>query len=88
MNVIIVRVSGERQMHTASKMSFSGERERGGREMRSTLLLKGGTLRNLTLTMVQQERPDTHALSCVSMKIDWSMGHPKEFRKEYSSVGK
>ncbi|KAM9485457.1 uncharacterized protein ACWYII_005675 [Salvelinus alpinus] len=36
---------------------------------------------------VQQERPDTHTLSCVSTKSDWSMGHSKEFRKEYYSDG-
>ncbi|XP_064820171.1 NLR family CARD domain-containing protein 3-like isoform X1 [Oncorhynchus masou masou] len=72
-------LSGEREEGgPASKMSLSGEREEGGPA--SKMHLSGGH-DTKAKRPIQQERPASPVPSCVSMKSDWSMDRPLNFRE-------
>ncbi|XP_055754702.1 NLR family CARD domain-containing protein 3-like isoform X2 [Salvelinus fontinalis] len=62
----------------ASKMSLSGEREEGAPA--SKMHLSGGH-DTKAKRPIKQERPASPVPSCVSMKSDWSMGQPINFRE-------
>uniref|UniRef100_A0A8C7IQ96 NACHT domain-containing protein n=1 Tax=Oncorhynchus kisutch TaxID=8019 RepID=A0A8C7IQ96_ONCKI len=72
-------LSGEREeVGPASKMSLSGAREEGG--LASKMHLSEGH-DTKAKRPIKQERPASPVPSCVSMKSDWSMEHPIEFRE-------
>ncbi|XP_064873050.1 NLR family CARD domain-containing protein 3-like isoform X1 [Oncorhynchus nerka] len=72
-------VSGEREEGgPASKMSLSGEREEGGPASKIHLSEGHDTKAKRP---IKQERPASPVPSCVSMKSDWSMIQPIEFRE-------
>ncbi|XP_064866957.1 NACHT, LRR and PYD domains-containing protein 12-like [Oncorhynchus nerka] len=72
-------LSGEREEGgPASKMSLSGEREEGGPASKMSL---SGEHDTKAKSPIKQERPASPVPSCVSMKSDWSMGHPLNFRE-------
>ncbi|KAM9471282.1 LOW QUALITY PROTEIN: NLR family CARD domain-containing protein 3-like [Salvelinus alpinus] len=72
-------LSGEREERgPASKMSLSGEREEGGPASKMSLSGEHDTKAKST---IKQERPASPVPSCVSMKSDWSMNPPIEFRE-------
>uniref|UniRef100_A0A673XYS5 B30.2/SPRY domain-containing protein n=1 Tax=Salmo trutta TaxID=8032 RepID=A0A673XYS5_SALTR len=59
-------------------MSLSVEREEGGPASKMRL---SGTHDNKAKSPIKQERPASPVPSCVSMKSDWSMNPPIDFRK-------
>ncbi|XP_071003686.1 NLR family CARD domain-containing protein 3-like [Oncorhynchus clarkii lewisi] len=72
-------LSGEREEgDPASKMSFSGEREEGGPASKTRL---SGEHDTKAKRPIKQERPASPVPSCVSMKSDWSMKQPIQFRE-------
>ncbi|XP_078139886.1 uncharacterized protein LOC139913137 isoform X2 [Centroberyx gerrardi] len=62
-----------------STMSLSEEREEGLPPSKTTLSGEHDS-QTKAKSPVQQERPDSPVPSCVSMKSDWSMGRPIEFK--------
>uniref|UniRef100_A0A8C7IMG1 NACHT, LRR and PYD domains-containing protein 12-like n=1 Tax=Oncorhynchus kisutch TaxID=8019 RepID=A0A8C7IMG1_ONCKI len=87
-------VSGERREGgPASKMSLSGERREGGPASKMSLSgerREGGPASKMSLSgehdtkakrPIKQERPASPVPSCVSMKSDWSMNQPIQFRE-------
>ncbi|XP_055776560.1 uncharacterized protein LOC129853998 isoform X1 [Salvelinus fontinalis] len=77
--------SGEREEGgPASKRSLSGEREEGGPA--SKMGLSGGH-DTKTKSPIKLKRPASPVPRCVSMKSDWSMGQPINFREgDFSTV--
>uniref|UniRef100_A0A8C7SEJ3 B30.2/SPRY domain-containing protein n=1 Tax=Oncorhynchus mykiss TaxID=8022 RepID=A0A8C7SEJ3_ONCMY len=72
-------LSGEREEgDPASKMSLSGEREDGGPASKMRL---SGEHDTKAKRPIKQERPASPVPSCVSMKSDWSMDQPIQFRE-------
>ncbi|XP_052365896.1 LOW QUALITY PROTEIN: NLR family CARD domain-containing protein 3-like [Oncorhynchus keta] len=72
-------LTGEREEGgPASKMSLTGEREKGGPASKKNVSGEHGTK---SKSPIKQERPASPVPSCVSMKSDWSMDHPIEFRE-------
>ncbi|XP_055754705.1 NLR family CARD domain-containing protein 3-like [Salvelinus fontinalis] len=72
-------LSGEREEGgPASKMSLSGEREEGGPASKMSL---SGEHDTKSKSPIKQERPASPVPSCVSMKSDWSMELPLNFRE-------
>ncbi|XP_042168855.1 uncharacterized protein LOC121843319 isoform X1 [Oncorhynchus tshawytscha] len=72
-------LSGEREEGgPAFKMSLSGEREEGGPASKMSL---SGEHDTKAKSPIKQERPASPVPSCVSMKSDWSMGQPLNFRE-------
>ncbi|KAK6291265.1 hypothetical protein J4Q44_G00380310 [Coregonus suidteri] len=66
-----------------SKMSLSGEREEGGPASKMRLSEEHDTKAK---SPIKQERPASPVPSCVSMKSDWSMVQPEQFREgDFSS---
>ncbi|XP_064866937.1 NLR family CARD domain-containing protein 3-like isoform X1 [Oncorhynchus nerka] len=59
-------------------MSLSGEREEGGHASKMSL---SGEHDTKAKRPIKQERPASPVPSCVSMKSDWSMGEPLNFRE-------
>ncbi|XP_064815182.1 NLR family CARD domain-containing protein 3-like [Oncorhynchus masou masou] len=59
-------------------MSISGERVEGGPASKMRL---SGEHDTKAKRPIQQERPASPVPSCVSMKSDWSMGQPLQFRE-------
>ncbi|XP_064819756.1 NACHT, LRR and PYD domains-containing protein 12-like isoform X4 [Oncorhynchus masou masou] len=59
-------------------MSLSGEKEEGGPASKMSLCEEHDSKDKRP---IQQERPASPVPSCVSMKSDWSMEHPIEFRE-------
>ncbi|XP_052368861.1 NLR family CARD domain-containing protein 3-like isoform X3 [Oncorhynchus keta] len=59
-------------------MSLSGEREDGGPASKKTLFREHDTRAK---SPIKQERPASPVPSCVSMKSDWSMSQPLQFRE-------
>ncbi|XP_036798409.1 uncharacterized protein LOC118938472 [Oncorhynchus mykiss] len=59
-------------------MSLSGEREEGVPASKMSL---SGEHDSKAKSPIKQERPASPVPSCVSMKSDWSMEHPIEFRE-------
>uniref|UniRef100_A0A8C7HFV8 Uncharacterized protein n=1 Tax=Oncorhynchus kisutch TaxID=8019 RepID=A0A8C7HFV8_ONCKI len=59
-------------------MSLSGARKKGGPASKMRL---SGEHDTKAKSPIKQERPASPVPSCVSMKSDWSMGHPIEFRE-------
>ncbi|XP_052364566.1 NLR family CARD domain-containing protein 3-like isoform X15 [Oncorhynchus keta] len=72
-------LTGEREEGgPASKMSLTGEREKGGPASKKNVSGEHGTK---SKRPIKQERPASPVPSCVSMKSDWSMGKPINFRE-------
>ncbi|XP_055767656.1 NACHT, LRR and PYD domains-containing protein 3-like [Salvelinus fontinalis] len=72
-------LSGKREEGgPASKMSLSGERKEGGPASKMSL---SGEHDIKAKSPIKQERPASPVPSCVSMKSDWSMEPPPEFRE-------
>ncbi|KAM9540304.1 NACHT, LRR and PYD domains-containing protein 3-like isoform 4-T5 [Salvelinus alpinus] len=72
-------LSGEREEGgPASKMSLSGERKEGGP---ASKMRHSGEHDTKAKRPIKQERPASPVPSCVSMKSDWSMGPPLNFRE-------
>ncbi|XP_071241575.1 NLR family CARD domain-containing protein 3-like isoform X2 [Salvelinus alpinus] len=69
-------LSGEREEGPASKRSLSGEREEGPASKRRL----SGQHDTKAKRPIKQERPASPVPSCVSMKSDWSMNKPINFR--------
>ncbi|XP_071383191.1 NLR family CARD domain-containing protein 3-like [Centroberyx affinis] len=67
-----------------STMSQSEEREEGLPPSKTTLSGEHDS-RTKAKSPVQQERPDSPEPSCVSMKSDWSMEPPLNFKDKHSS---
>ncbi|CAL8272909.1 unnamed protein product [Arctogadus glacialis] len=61
------------------------EREEGGPTSKSTLSGEHG-LQSKPKSPEQQERADSPGPSCVSMKSDWSMDHPEQFKDGILSI--
>ncbi|XP_071402516.1 NLR family CARD domain-containing protein 3-like [Centroberyx affinis] len=68
-------------------MSLSEEREEGLPPSKTTLSGEHDS-RTKAKSPVQQERPDSPEPSCVSMKSDWSMDRPIEFKDKDPSENK
>ncbi|XP_055751665.1 NLR family CARD domain-containing protein 3-like [Salvelinus fontinalis] len=72
-------LSGKREEGgPASKMSLSGEREEGGPASKTSL---SGEDYSKAKSPIKQERPASPVPGCVSMKSDWSMDPPRDFRE-------
>ncbi|XP_064873030.1 NLR family CARD domain-containing protein 3-like [Oncorhynchus nerka] len=69
---------GREEGGPASKMSLSRGREEGGPASTMTLFLEHDTRAKRP---IKQERPASPVPSCVSMKSDWSMSQPLQFRE-------
>ncbi|XP_036829236.1 NLR family CARD domain-containing protein 3-like [Oncorhynchus mykiss] len=71
-------LSGKREEGPAFKRRLSGEREEGAPASKMCL---SGEHDTKAKRPIKQERPASPVPSCVSMKSDWSMGQPINFRE-------
>ncbi|XP_034151363.1 NLR family CARD domain-containing protein 3-like isoform X1 [Esox lucius] len=71
-------LSGEKQKGTASKTSLAGER---GEESPDSKMSLFGKHETKAKSLIYQERPASSVPSCVSMKSDWSMEPPIQFKE-------